>query len=65
MKSNLTFEEKYNAIKRDSLHDGVLVTDVTTVFELDMILLAPELTNVCLGHRKRNLFTGIYGQKNV
>ncbi len=30
MKSNLSFEEKYNAIKRDSMHDGVFVTGVNT-----------------------------------
>jgi len=30
MKSNLTFEEKYNAIKRDSPYDGYFVTCVTT-----------------------------------
>ena len=30
MKSDLTFEEKYSAIKRDSLYDGVFVTGVTT-----------------------------------
>jgi AraC family transcriptional regulator of adaptative response/methylated-DNA-[protein]-cysteine methyltransferase len=30
MKSDLFFEKKYNAIKRDSLYDGVFVTGVTT-----------------------------------
>ena len=30
MKSDLTFEEKYSAIKKDSLYDGVFVTSVTT-----------------------------------
>ena len=30
MKSNLTFADKYNAIKKDSLYDGIFVTAVIT-----------------------------------